>query len=1261
MSNPNVTMEPTYQNGSMVASTSKVNTVESNGHIDLSEPMMDGPKPTTVHPHNPQLGPEPWFTYPTPTPSQLEQDLPPYDEIEGVPLGLVLDRVVRKGYGDMKTLLGQTLPSATTKNRPRHVIEYAKSQRQAVLKYLAVLRWKMAVDIDIPGPSTASHPHPLAQHAYNANSHPTPSFPTPHSIGESSNTSPSAEVISGKGKGRATEDDGAVMPRGKVTDAKRITHFMEHQNRQHEQAIGHVQHVAKMIEALRERNPDLLTAIALLETGTYSRLPTALTESFAPLVPLTNRKILRTLRKLNRSLLYRLKCVDYVPPELIIRAVRDGKVYVAGGGNHGWRASLTMVANGDGGEDSRWWLTGIEWGWRYKGRGVHDPGGVGGFRKVTGEARQGILEVVNEEILRPREEHGDIGDNEDPAVATDHSADRKVDAPFVRLVNFIEHLNLTQQLEALYLEAMRLNQGRWRSSLQVEMKRDESVLIVRYWIRPRPTAPPNAAQPKRGQDSRYIFGGTLSIAVAETGKPSMLNDLFCGIQTGGVIPSERVLNLRLDVKWEIGEAGSAGTLKAGEVMDSSSLRIDSSNLSLEDALNTAARAHATHLLQAYTSSLDISRLTLLPLKPPNLITHPASQGLNDEPIDHYAIPLPSKQGDSALKITVSPFNGYIEIADETGNEGRTLRARMATISVNESKLRMTDDLVRLITAIITENLENQMRQLGWIPVRRLPIRYQDLPKNDLFPASSVFVPLPTSTLHHLVAKVTPAGIVFELLRLVRTPSDGGVMKFAIGDRSVLDMARLKARRPRGSVDRGVEAAGATVADPTGVNALLSAVGQDTPASPSESSFEIANRDLMDMYIFSNALVAQTIIEQQLKDRSIPYTLQYPPITGKGAPKSSSAVAGMIPALCVNTRDLLKDARVAEVAMPRVYIQIRDWWKGHQCQVVTVVQLRHRPSLASAATSPLPPTVSVPSTASNSDSITLDPSSSIVRFRENDISRCVPSFLEEWERLSKVLVVAGEVNRLNKSAPFKHLKMLAFDLCTATLSYAPGYSCSITYTPSDDSYEVSFSTTTGTDGEVLSESAKNPHEMLQDLFSHKLNELSKARNVKISLAKAFCELLCNTLPILLTINNLRSTSRDFPKLVVRSISAYRLVWDVDAKRYALDVSLARSNRCIVSDGSIDTLDTSCGPLTPIPGFEQHTMGIKTEFEGGIAAEGAGEGEGEGEGEEGGQEKRKESERLVLLDEGRAILCPVHLVSQVMTSLAAAIETSVGYRG
>lgn len=88
-----------------------------------------------------------------------------------------------------------------------------------------------------------------------------------------------------------------------------------------------------------------------------------------------------------------------------------------------------------------------------------------------------------------------------------------------------------------------------------------------------------------------------------------------------------------------------------------------------------------------------------------------------------------------------------------------------------------------------------MRQLGWSPTRRLALKSQDLAKSDLHPASSIFVPLPTSNMHYFMAKVGQQGITFELVKLVRVTADNGVgTKLSVGDRTPMDLMRMRSRR-----------------------------------------------------------------------------------------------------------------------------------------------------------------------------------------------------------------------------------------------------------------------------------------------------------------------------------------------------------------------------------------------------------------------------------------------------------------------------------
>ncbi|WWD22838.1 hypothetical protein CI109_107332 [Kwoniella shandongensis] len=1207
------------------------------------------PPPVSVAPSNPQLGPEPYFAYPTPTEDQIEDELPPYFESENVALGPLLDRLVRKGYGDLRLLVGEALPSLPAKQRPKHIIDYAKTTRQALLKYLAVLRWKAAADIASVQHSTSALPSTSQTNAHQTTG--AASFPTPHSNGDSNDTSPGSFVGKGKAKAQPNDNDSVTVIRGKVTDAKRVQYYFQHQNSQHDSAVLHIRHVTKGIESLRERNPDLLTALSLLTTGTYNRLPTSLTDPYLSKPRLTNSAILKLLKRLNRQIRYRLRCLDYFPPELVVEDIRDGRMYAKG---NGWRAEMTVVGFGEG---ARWWLTGVEWGWKVKEKGTDDPGGSGAETKAKrfeGDERQGILDLANLEVLAPKEVESLSSTDGEVVVETPGGSAEKpkpedgdvetkegqtVDAPLVRLYNFLQHLSLSYQLETLFSQAATLSQGKWRGQLIVEMDRTAKTLRIKYWIRPRPAqvqqqqqaavgrkAPPPGSQ---GASRAPMVGGILSISLDETSAvQNEVETLLGGLSSGGMKPSERVLNLNLGVKWEIGEIGVGGGLKVGDLMDGSFVKIDPNSLSIEDLLSTATRAHAAHLTRTHTASLLASPRVIQ-----TLLNQPTLRESDDLTLSlplTLQIPLPSRNRLWSLHIGVSSHNGSIEIEDDgaIGNEARANRVKLATTSVNEGKSRLVDDVGRLTIAIITENMEDQMRLLGWQPTRRLALRSQDLGKADLHPATTIFVPLSSSTTHYFITKVTPNGVAFEALKLIRVTNDTGLgLKLAIGDRTTMDLDKLRARRKGGGERTG-------------------------------STYEIDNRDLKDLYILCNALVAQTIVEQQLKDRSIPYTQQYPPTSGPGAPRSTSPLAGMVPTICVEVGDLLRGGvkgggggAALEVAMPRVCLQIEGWWKGGGCEVVTIVQLRHQPSMTSetGANAGLADERETDCESARAEGITFDPASSIVKFRAKDISRCVPSFLEQWERLSKVIVVAGEVNRLSKLDAFKDVKMLSFDLRKATLSYAKGYNASITYTPNNDSYQVTFFRDTPAPSLApkadLDGAQDNTHDILAPLLSAKLNELTSSRRERVregSVGREFVGLLKSTLPVLLVSQDM---SKDGWNLVVMSVGGFRLVRDHERRRYALEVTLLPDlehyliQDAIAPRGPDAIVDTYTGDLTPIKMEEI----VKAVFE---------------------KEKTTNASRLgkipplVRLDRGKSLMCEVGRVETVLRGMGKELDKSIG---
>lgn len=115
-----------------------------------------------------------------------------------------------------------------------------------------------------------------------------------------------------------------------------------------------------------------------------------------------------------------------------------------------------------------------------------------------------------------------------------------------------------------------------------------------------------------------------------------------------------------------------------------------------------------------------------------------------------------------------------------------------------------------------ENIEAQMRQLGWKPTRQIALRLKgifrvvlllnlgvsdisaDLIKADLHPIITVFIPLASSPNHYFVAKAVQNGIVFELLKVAKVPNENGLgMRYIVGDRTMMDLGKLRARRKGG--------------------------------------------------------------------------------------------------------------------------------------------------------------------------------------------------------------------------------------------------------------------------------------------------------------------------------------------------------------------------------------------------------------------------------------------------------------------------------
>ncbi len=206
-------------------------------------------------------------------------------------------------------------------------------------------------------------------------------------------------------------------------------------------------------------------------------------------------------------------------------------------------------------------------------------------------------------------------------------------------------------------------------------------------------------------------------------------------------------------------------------------------------------------------------------------------------------------------------------------------------------------------------------------------------------------------------------------------------------------------------------------------------------------------------------MAHTKVENQLKRLDIRFWHVYPSsptssvapvnVVGAGPPPVfgplHSTLSHAIPALLIQSSDVLRDSAARDAAMPNIRVVPLAWWtagaKAKGPKVVTCVKLRHVQQLVGRRIA----TASSQGVLRPSRRIVYDAHEALVCFLSDEVEGCMDEFKEEWESVSKIVVIAREGTSASPSGvcasyngPTRHLrsckhgKREAVGGCTAAL-------------------------------------------------------------------------------------------------------------------------------------------------------------------------------------------------------------------------------------
>jgi mediator of RNA polymerase II transcription subunit 14 len=144
------------------------------------------------------------------------------------------------------------------------------------------------------------------------------------------------------------------------------------------------------------------------------------------------------------------------------------------------------------------------------------------------------------------------------------------------------------------------------------------------------------------------------------------------------------------------------------------------------------------------------------------------------------------------------------------------------------------------------------------------------------------------------------------------------------------------------------------------------------------------------------------VERQFKLRAIPFS--HVSLSKAEVPadliETQSSLARSVPALCVQSQDILSGAPAAEAAMPNIRVTPLNWWSEKSAKVVTSVKLKY-------VQQPMGKAAGTGAVIRPSKRIIYDTTQAVVSFLSEDVNTCVDEFLEEWARVSKMVVIARE--------------------------------------------------------------------------------------------------------------------------------------------------------------------------------------------------------------------------------------------------------------
>ncbi|KAG0338890.1 mediator complex subunit [Podila humilis] len=824
----------------------------------------------------------------------------------------------------------------------------------------------------------------------------------------------------------------------KVQQCQNIIGFLQHENELYTRAVNGLFETYKTFGRARVRNYDIPTAIDVLTTGTYQRMPTIIKQKFIGKELPTNAEMAATLEKLDDVIRMRLLCDELVPPGMKYTVAKGKAKFLV---PNEFEATLTISGPGTP-EEVPWHIIGLKI-----------------LVKPVGGSFQG-LETSMSDIQMDAIKHAaqsELESGTGPQVPP-HEGASAVIAPapkapanqgLLRLYDLLHTMAQHLQIELVQTQAYALLRSGWTDRLRLEVNSVRTSVKLVYWLtghipQSSPVQPLTPAAKRRSSTA-------LSAAAALAREQAVSNEHFLEFKIeersqipikipdglAGALVDPKLLGYpksQIKIVWSQVVKGSVTQEEADAVLD---LRLLLKAVNMHagqvmrgfyDRLSTYTenlKNQSTLAEGGYFSKDDIKLETVENTEWSSSSSSAVALSAGPQAL------LVRLKGDRWIRIRIDVRSGRVVVQEvgKTGDFDDPVISAFQT-RLNENASNIVESLINLRFSMSVVELESVGIQLGLQPSKPLALNRQDMEQFGHNTQQLLYLQYPQHPRHYLVVGINAHKFCIWLIEVALMEREVQGVWMTLKSISPVYWQSLK-EKPKKSADEKMSMR--AVNKRKSVQFDINLEDDDEPSHDEEATID--QELLTKLEALCRVRICYNEVKQQLEEHGIAFRLlpsARKKVDGQSQAESSELSLGNVPFLRLDPDSICTGS--TEGAFLAVSAKLTGWWDSQRDTCNLNIRANLSPDVIPSGMT------SGPLSASEH----FYSKTNTLSFTYKTRGPFIQQFKQDWETFVRMLKVIRQLYA--PTIPNPHIRLDICHLHQVQLQYFERYFLSIKWVP-----------------------------------------------------------------------------------------------------------------------------------------------------------------------------------------------------------------------